>query len=146
MLREYVTKAYVPSAQTVRVRECDGGRVGRELAGWRQRIQRDWHGIHFGRVDVSEDGGQRMVSVPVYLGTLDASDVAVELFADGANGEPPVRLTMMPAGDLPGAVNAAIFHAAVPGQRPVSDYTPRVIPAHPTVAVPVETWLVAWQR
>jgi starch phosphorylase len=146
MVREYVTNLYVPAARNVHDRECDGGRAGRELAAWHERVQRDWHAIHFGHVETSDEGGQRIVSVPVYLGTLDPSDVAVELFADATDGGPAVRLTMSRDGDFPGAINAGMYRVSVPGPRPVADYTPRVIAAHPTVAVPLEAWLVAWQR
>ena len=146
MIREYVTNAYLPAAHTLHARECDGGRAGQELAAWHQRIERDWHAIHFGRVEATDEGGQRVIRVPVYLGTLGPSDVAVELYADGASGQPPERLTMDRDGDLPGAVNAALYRVALPGQRPASDYTARVIAAHPTVAVPLEAWDIAWQR
>ena len=146
MVREYVINAYVPAARNVHERECDGGRLGRELAAWHERIQRDWHAIHFGQIDTIEDGGQRILSVPVYLGILDQSDVAVELYADATDHEPPTRLTMKRDGDLPGAINAAVYRVVVPGRRPMSDYTPRVVAAHPTVAVPLEAWLIAWQR
>ena len=146
MVREYVTNTYVAAARNVHQRECDSGRVGRELAAWEDRLQRNWHGVHFGQVETRDDAGQRVASVAVYLGTLDPADVAVELFANGVGGGLPERLTMVRDGDLPGALNGAIYHVAVPGPRPASDYTPRVIAAHPTVAVPLEAWLVAWQR
>ena len=146
MIREYVMNAYVPAAGNVHRRECDGGRLGRELAAWHDRIQRDWHAIHFGQIETTDDGGQRTLSVPVYLGILDHTDVAVELYADATDDGPATRLTMNREGDLPGAMNAAIYRAVVPGQRPVSDYTPRVVSAHPTVVVPLESSLIAWQR
>ena len=146
MVREYLTNAYLPAAQNVRERESDNGRAGRALAAWQDRLERDWHAIHFGRVEMAEESGQRVVSVPVYLGTLDPSDVAVELYANGVDDSRAERLTMTRDRDLPGAVNAAFYQVAVAGQRPISDYTPRVIAAHPTVAVPLEAWLIAWQR
>lgn len=146
MVREYVTNSYIPAARNVHARDCDGGRPGRELAAWYDRVQRDWHAIHFGQIETSDDGGQRTLSVPVYLGNLDQTDVAVELYANATDDGPPMRLTMDRDVDLPGAVNAAIYRVAVPGQRPLSDYTPRVVASHPTVAVPLEAWLIAWQR
>ena len=146
MVREYATNVYLPAARNLHARELNSGCPGRELAAWQERIERDWHAIHFGHTEMMDDGGRRTLSVPVYLGTLDPSDVAVELYADATNDGPAARLTMNRGADVPGAVNAAIYSVAVPGQRPVSDYTPRVVAAHPTVAVPLESRLIAWQR
>ena len=146
MVREYVTNTYVPAAHALHVRECDNGRVGRELATWHERIQRDWHAVHFGRLEVNDEGGHRTVAVPVYLGTLEPADVAVELYADPIAGEPPARLTMDRVGDLPGAVHGALYRVEIPVTRPASDYTPRVIAAHPTARVPIEAWPIAWYR
>jgi starch phosphorylase len=146
MVREYVANAYVPGAALFRTRECDDGRVGRELGAWYSRIERDWHAIHFGQLQVSESDGRVTVSLPVYLGALDPSDVAVELWADPISGERAECLTMQRTGDLPGAVNAASYRAEVACSRPVSDYTPRVIPSHANARIPIESWQIAWYR
>jgi starch phosphorylase len=81
MVREYVTNMYLPAASLLRQRECDNGRLGKELVAWQARVERDWHAIHFGELEASEAEGHRTISVPVYLGTLDPGDVAVELYA-----------------------------------------------------------------
>jgi starch phosphorylase len=47
-------------------------------------------------------------------------------------------------GGLPGSVHGALYRADVTGDRPASDYTPRVIPARPDVRVPIEASLIAW--
>ena len=146
MVREYLTNAYVPAARLLRLREQDHGLVGRELVEWQTRVERDWHAIHFGQLDVAEADGHATVRVPVYLGTLDPCDVTVELYADTTAAAPASRLTMSREAELPGAVNAALYRADVPSSRPVSDYTPRVVPAHPNARVPLETWQIAWYR
>jgi starch phosphorylase len=146
MVREYLTNTYVPAARLLRLREQDNGRAGRELLQWQTRVERDWHAIHFGQMDVTEADGGSTVSVPVYLGTLEPCDVSVELYADATASGPASRLTMTRAAELPGAVNAALYRASVPGSRPVEEYTPRVIPAHPDARVPIEEWRIAWYR
>ena len=95
---------------------------------------------------MAEADGHATVRVPVYLGTLDPCDVTVELYADTTAAAPASRLTMSREAELPGAVNAALYRADVPSSRPVSDYTPRVVPAHPNARVPLETWQIAWYR
>jgi glycogen phosphorylase len=146
MVREYLTNAYLPAAKLLGVREHDDGRLGRELVDWQTRLERDWHAIHFGQLDVTQADGHWTVSVPVYLGTLSPRDVTVELYANPIPSEPAGRLTMARVAELPGAVNAALYRADVPGSRPVSDYTPRVVPAHPNAVVPIEAWQIAWYR
>jgi starch phosphorylase len=146
MVREYLTNAYVPAAELLRVRERDNGRLGRELLAWQTRLERDWHAIHFGQADATETDGHATVSVPVYLGTLDPCDVTVELYADATARGPANRLPMTRVTELPGAVNAALYRAEVPGSRPLGDYTPRVVPAHPNARVPIEAWQIAWYR
>jgi len=146
MVREYVDGIYVPAARLVHQREDGGGGLAKELSAWQARLARDWRSIHFGQLEVVESAGQWSISVPVYLGPLDPSDVAVELYADPVGVAPPERLTMDAIGSLPGAVHGILYQARVSMDRPASDYTPRVIPRHDGVRVPIEMALIAWYR
>jgi glycogen phosphorylase len=146
MVREYVRDVYIPAAELVHARERDGGRVGKELCAWYTRITRDWRALHFGDMTVAAADGDRTVSVPVYLGALDPSDVAVELYADAGAEAPAECLPMADVGALPGSANGRFYRAQVVGDRPLSDYTPRVIPAHPGVRVPIEASPIIWYR
>jgi starch phosphorylase len=42
--------------------------------------------------------------------------------------------------------NGFIYSAQVPSNRPVTDYTARVIPHFPGVAIPLEVTHILWQR
>ena len=47
----------------------------------------------------------------------------------------------------PAAVGGSyVYRCAVTGQRPATDYTPRVIPRFDGVAVPLEASRILWQR
>lgn len=146
MVREYVEDIYLPAAELFHRRDGDGARLGKELLAWRTRLERDWRTIHFGRLEAEEQGGAWSISVPVYLGELDPNDVRVELYADPIGDEPPTRVAMDAVAELPGAVHGALYRACVPGGRPASDYTPRVIPHHEGARVPLECSLIAWYR
>ena len=146
MVREYVTNTYLPAASLLRQRECDNGRLGKELVAWHARVERDWHAIHFGELEISETDGRRTISVPVYLGALDPGDVAVELYADPLDAETPERLTMTRVSELPGAVNGGLYRVEMDAARPSSDYTPRVVAQHPSARVPIEAWAITWYR
>ena len=43
-----------------------------------------------------------------------------------------------------GAINGHVFAARLPADRPLEDYTPRVVPWHEAAVVPLEAPLVAW--
>jgi starch phosphorylase len=72
--------------------------------------------------------------------------VRVELYADGVNGDGPVRQAMTRVRELVGAVGGYAYSATVPATRPATDYTVRVIPRHLSVAVPLEAAHILWQR
>ena len=97
-------------------------------------------------MEVSEANGARIISVPVYLGAIAPEEVSVELYADAAGGEAAQCLTMIRAADLPGAVHGVLYRVDVPGNRPTSDYTPRVIARHPDARVPLEAAFITWYR
>jgi starch phosphorylase len=82
-------------------------------------------------VRVETKGKQHAYEVQVYLNDLDPKAVRVELCADAMNA------------DAPGGY---VFIAAVSAARAVSDYTARVIPYCPGVAVPQETAQILWQH
>ena len=146
MVYDYVTNAYLPAARRLRLRECDNGQLGRELLAWSRRIEHDWHGIHFGQLEASDTDGRRALSVAVYLGAVAPVDVAVELYADPSDADVPERLTMQRTSDLPGTVNGGLYRADIASTRPLSDYTPRVIPRHPHACIPAEASAIAWYR
>jgi starch phosphorylase len=50
------------------------------------------------------------------------------------------------ARQLAGAINGYAYRASVPAARPVSDYTPRLIPHREGVAIPLEETHILWQR
>jgi starch phosphorylase len=81
----------------------------------------------------------------VVLGRVDPEAVQVELVA----AEPEGRVWRQPMawGDkLPDRERASGFTAPAPATRPASDFTPRLIPYFPGVAVPLEITLILWHH
>ncbi len=80
------------------------------------------------------------------LNDLDPNAVRVELYANGINGNNPIRQEMTrvqpPVGETPGE----IYRALVPATRLATDYTVRMIPHCDGVAVPLEDARILWQR
>ena len=73
-------------------------------------LEQKWAALRFGEVKVETDGEQHVFEVQVYLNDLDPNAVRVELYADGVNGNAPVRQEMKRVRQLAGA-RAATFTA-----------------------------------
>jgi glycogen phosphorylase len=145
-VREYTEHYYLPAAAAYRERAADKGAVGRQLVDWRQGLEREWGRLRLGEVKVETNGGQHAFEVQVYLDDVDPNAVRVELYADGVNGDGPVRQQMQRGRQLVGVDSGYAYSATVPAARPSSDYTARVIPYYAGAAVPLEEARISWQR
>jgi starch phosphorylase len=145
-VREYTELHYLPGAATYRERAADKGAMGKQMADWRHAMEKEWHALRFGEMKVETNGVQHVFEVQVYFNELDPDAARVELYADGVNGEGPVRQAMERDGQLAGPARGCVFRARVPAIRPATDYTARVIPRYPGVSVPLEAARILWQR
>jgi starch phosphorylase len=145
-VREYTKQHYLPAATSYRERAAGNGAIGRKIVNCQHALEQKWAALRFGDVKVETKGEQHLFEVQVHLGDLDPNAVQVELYADGANGSPPVREGMKRTRQLVGEVGAFVYRATVSATRPAKDYTPRVIGHCPGVAVPLEVSRILWQR
>jgi starch phosphorylase len=145
-VREYAEKYYIPAAAAYRARAAEHGAMGRQVVQWQHALALHWMALRFGAVHVETDGEQHVFEVQVYLDDLDPQAVRVELYADGVNGGAPIRQEMQRLRPLVGATGGYVYGALVPATRPATDYTARVIPHCPGVAVPLEATFILWQR
>jgi starch phosphorylase len=135
-VREYTEKHYLPGAAAYRERAANKGAMGREIVEWHRAVEQAWPSLRFGALRVETRDGQHIFELEVFLNNLAPAAVCVELYADGA---PPEHHEMQRTGP-----NA--YRAQVPAGRTVNDYTPRVIPRFPGVAVPLQTDRILWQH
>ncbi len=145
-VREYTERYYLPASAAYEQRAAGKGALGAQIIQWRRHLEQKWTSLYFGEVKIETDGEQHRFEVPVYLDELDPDAVRVELYAEGTPGDGPVRQEMARVRQLVGAVNGYVYGAAVPATRPATDYTPRVVPHFPGVAVPLEAAPILWQR
>jgi starch phosphorylase len=145
-VREYTEKYYLPAAVAYRERAADKGAAGTRLVQWRRALEEMWANLRFGETKVETDKERHQFEVQLYLDGLDPDTVRVELFVEGVEGCAPVRQEMTRGRQLVGAEIGYAYGARVPATRPATDYTPRVIPYHPGVAVPLEAAHILWQR
>jgi len=146
MVREYVDRAYLPSALALRERVADGAAAAKAMAAWDRRLRRAWPGVHIGAPDFIRQDDGWTISVPVYLGEIAAADVRVEGYADPTGGAAAEVTALAHDGPIPGAAGGFFYRGRIPGTRPADEYTVRVVPSHPGVWVPAEIALIRWQR
>jgi starch phosphorylase len=145
-VREYTEQHYLPAAAAYRARAADNSAVGRQVVGWQDALEQKWAMLHFGEVKVETVEQQHVFEVQGYLGDVDPDSVRVELYADGVNGDGPVRQEMKRVRQLVGAAGGYAYSARVDATRPATNYTARAIPCCAGVAVPLEAARILWQR
>jgi glycogen phosphorylase len=145
---EYTEKHYLPGAEAYRERAADSGAVGKRMVEWKRQMKERWPAVRFGEVHIRADALEHAFEVEVQLEGLDPDAVRVELYADAIDGSDRTRQEMarVDEGAILGGAGGAIYRASVPSTRPATDYTPRIIPRFPGVAVPLELPAILWQR
>jgi len=144
MLAEYLDRLYLPAAASFRRRTDRDLRIARELRRWMHDLNHHWSGIHWGNLDTEPRGDRREYRVQVYLGEIPPESVTVELYAESRGDLGVERHPLRRERPLSGAAGGFLYAGEVPAARPPGDYTPRIVPAHPEVAIPVEARFIAW--
>jgi glycogen phosphorylase len=140
-IQDYTDDHYLPGTAGYQQRAAGNGALAGEIQQWLQKVRQQWHTVRFGPVRVETHDGHHCFTVQVSPGGLVISDIKVELYA-----MPSVIEPMTPAGNSANSSGPVTYSAKVAATRPASDYTPRVIPDHPSVAVPLEASQILWQR
>ncbi len=144
-LRDYTERHYLPSAQSLSERTGDNAAIAREIAAWKAAMTDRWPSVRFGDVHTKTESGHHLFDTTLYLDGIDPTSVFVELYADGEDGGPPIRIPMTRGAPLVGAQGFS-YRATAPLARAPRDFTPRAIPFHTGVRVPLELSLIAWAR
>jgi starch phosphorylase len=146
-VRQYVEEHYLRLASAYCGRAQNQGSAAADLLAWERRMAERWHEVRVGAVEVSNQDGQYSYRVEVGLGSIQPADVKVEIYAESLDGGPPFRAPMAWANSMEDPARGTHFYtAAVPADRPASDYTPRVVPQRNDVFVPLECALIEWQK
>ncbi len=146
MVRQYVEEHYLPMAASLRKRLEKDAALARAIGDWRRHLRRHWRGIHFGQVERQARDKRYLFNAQLYLDDIPPESVAVELYAEGLEDQPPEIHPMKRVEPLAGAVNGYLYLAVIAAQRPMEHYTVRVRPNHPEVNVPLEDWHILWEQ
>jgi starch phosphorylase len=140
-IRDYTQDHYLPAATAYRQRSAENGALASEILEWQQRLAQQWNTVRFGPLQIETHDGHHCFTVKVFPGILLLSDFKVELYAF-----PSVVQPMTAVGKSADSDGTVTYSAQVAATRPAADYTPRIVPHHPAVAVPLETDQILWQR
>jgi glycogen phosphorylase len=140
-IKDYTDDHYLPAASGYQQRAAKDGVLAAEILLWLKKVAQQWNTVRFGPVQVETHDGHHCFTVQVSPGNLLISDIKVELYA-----MPSVIQPMNPVGKSADSNGIVTYSAQVAATRPATDYTPRIIPHHPAVAVPLEAKQILWQH
>ena len=144
-IRQYTHDYYLPRAAAYEARRLNQGALGLSLTNWRRMLEKEWNSVSFGDLQIETRDAQHHFRVEVMFGGVDPQAVQVELIAAGPEGQ-AWRQPMARGDKLPDREAGYLFTAQAPATRPASDFTPRLIPYFPGVAVPLEIPLILWHH
>ncbi len=143
-VREYAGNYYLPAAAAFTARAGRQSALGARIVEWQGKVASGWSHLGFGPLKVEANGNGRQFEIAVYTGNMDAAAIRVELFAEGQNGNPPVR-TPMDRGAAQGD-GGVIYSATVDNGRDPRDFTPRIVPHEDNASIPLEASEIFWQK
>ncbi|MGW1544805.1 glycosyltransferase family 1 protein [Streptomyces sp. NPDC002309] len=149
MVGEYVERLYAPAARAHRTMVPD---AARELAEWKSRVRRSWHGVRVDHVETSattataELGSTLTLHVRVALGDLAPDDVEVQAVSGRVDPEDRIAdatvVPLKPAGG-PDLEGRWMYEGPLALDRTGPyGYTVRILPAHRLLATGAELGLV----
>ena len=147
MVREYVENYYLPLAEAFEERVARDGAVGAEVFGWRHNLKTFWNTVHIGDAHIELRDDHYLIKVSLLLGEVPPEDVRIEVYAEPEDSAKAAFCTAMQRhGELIGAANGFLFAAAAPNDRPLCEYSIRIIPSNPNAAVPLEARQILWKN
>lgn len=146
MVREYTRHYYLPCAQAHAWRCAESKSAGTRREAWLLSLDRHWSRLRFGRLDIEEQEDGYGFAVQVYLDELEPDAVRVELYAEPEAGDLPFTQAMERGEALTGGVNSFVYRAKTVTHRPSNHFTPRIVPWHPGIQIPLEVNHILWHR
>jgi hypothetical protein len=74
---------------------------------------------------------------------VDVARLVTSYYAEVSD---PMAQEMTRGRPIPESANGYMYGASLPASRSATDYTPRIVPHFPGVAVPLEEGQIPWQR
>jgi starch phosphorylase len=143
-VRQYTEERYLFAAAAFRQRAENRGSVGTDLVTWEAELAKHWSALRFGSTDVEQQGEQYLFHVQVFLDEIDPDAVSVELYAEAQQDQDPITHAMNRGERPAGGESTFTYSASIQANRPVADFTPRIVPQHAGAFVPLEAPFILW--
>ncbi len=143
-VRQYTEEHYLPAAAAYLERARNRGSAGADLAAWQANLAARWSSLRFGSATAEQESGKYLFHVQVFLGDIDPGAISVELYAEPRKDGDPTTFAMTRGQRLAEATGALNYEAVLSADRPVTDYTPRLVPQHTGAFVPLEAPFILW--
>jgi starch phosphorylase len=152
MVRDYATKAYMPSALQYGKLVSDGLKGARAARDWREKIKQNWGQIQV--MSVTDNAGTQttvgkriQVTAEIQIGVLSPDDIKVQavvgrIVANRELANTEVFELKKVSVDVDKNVFQGEIDASIAGYQ---GYSVRVVPHHEDVAVPSELRMVTWE-
>jgi len=155
MVAEYAQNFYLPAAARFDAFMSNNLEPAKNLSHWKESIRDRWSEVSIGKVDTIVNdgelqvGGKLEVRSQVKLGSIDASDVVVELYYGPVNSEGKINsaeaVPMEHVG--PGSDDYEIFQGKIPCRRSgLCGFIVRVMPFHPDLVSRYDTGVICWDE
>ena len=151
MVAEYLVKCYLPSHRRCVALTSNGLKGATELAAWRRKLSGEWGQVRVEKIDAPAGqmlrvGGTFPVSVQVHLGSIQPSEVEVQichglLDAMGQIANPIAQPLTPSASGNPTVIYSGSVECRSSGQY---GFSVRVLPKHVNLPNPFEPGLVTW--
>jgi len=145
MLYEYTEKLYLPAMHDFKSRAENGAELAKKLERWDACLRIHQDKIHWGDLRIYCENDARHFTVSVYFGDIPADYLQVQLYADPFDQDDmPICLDMQRGAALPGSLNGFVFDTVLNTQRPINNFTPRVVGLQGTAHIPAENAFISW--
>ncbi len=152
MVREYSQRCYFPATnRSIDYLENKAAKA-RALAEWKERIARDWKGLHIENVNAEmpeslKVGDDLSIKAAIRLGSLSAEDLSVQIYHGPIDAHGNIvegeQVQMKQSGKIENG--CATFTGTIRYFRSGKHgFTVRVLPHHDDLSSPFETGLIQW--
>ena len=155
MVAEYTERFYLPSARRWKDFNANQMERAREMADWKESLSDRWSEVAVGKVDVVSRkdlhvGSDMQVRCQVKLGSIDPSDVVVELYQGPVDSDGNIQNGTAVPMEYVGAAkeeHCSIFNGLIPCQHTgLCGFAVRVMPSNPFLSNKYETGLIRWEE
>ena len=154
MVADYAKKFYLPSDKRMQSLVADDMKRAKALADWKESIADRWSEVSVGKTDVAKEGEllvgtDLQVQCQITLGSIDPSDVLVELYygVAGADGSIQDAQTVAMEWRDKASSDRHVFTGKIPCRHSgLCGFSVRVVPFHPDLCGKFDMGLACWEK